>query len=62
MFFYQIEDRQQQKGYIDDFSKSLHSWHGIGTKMYNQIYGIMMSGLWSPLSIKEMEGSQIMRM
>ncbi len=35
---------------IDDFSKNLHSWHGIGIKMYNQCNGT--KGTWRGYCVK----------
>ena len=35
---------------LDDFSKNLHSWHGIGVKMYNQCNGT--KGTWNGYCVK----------
>lgn len=35
---------------LDDFSQNLHSWHGIGIKMYNQCNGT--KGTWNGYCVK----------
>ena len=44
---------------LDDFSKNLHKWHGIGIKLYNDINGT--KGTWTGYSVNAKSSSDVIK-
>lgn len=44
---------------LDDFSKNLHEWHGVGIKLYNGINGT--KGTWTGYSVNARSSSEVIK-
>ena len=44
---------------LDDFSKNLHDWHGVGIKLYNGINGT--KGTWSGYGVNARSSYSVLR-